>query len=543
MNKNDCQVVHRLWVEEAAGRLPTRQEAAFVAQHLNQCDDCCMESAVVDAVNINGPYGPPPFTNDDIARHRFIEDTLAKAEVKIAKPTGPKSKKIYWAAAAAAVIMIGLTAFFLGPNALKMNSSSLASRTKAVDQPTNASEFSGRILLSSGEVRMEGRTLQLGNRVEAGNRLNIGQGKVVVSLSDSITLLLDRMTQIDVTTLGSDSVEVSLVQGQLIALVDPESKGPSFSVSTRAGKVLVTGTVFSVTGDSDQVEVQVFRGSVELVEKGLKTRHVGVGESVVFGREGNSQLSREEQAAVFDILKTLDLLESSRASTLNIRSVPQGATVAVDGMVLGTTPMEASVRPGHRGLELILEGHAPVRELLDLRQKENVSRVFDLKVIPQDDGSPFGTEALVGVSKSANQVISSRKSTARKGRPKSSSSDLLSLAQSFRAERNWSRATETYKKLISFYPSSIDAKTSLVSLGMIQLNHMRRPAGALKSFNAYLTSSKRGTLAQEAAFGRIKALRALGRYQEEKDALTLFLRHFPNAVQTSMVKGRLLEIN
>ncbi|MBW2278445.1 MAG: tetratricopeptide repeat protein, partial [Deltaproteobacteria bacterium] len=98
-----------------------------------------------------------------------------------------------------------------------------------------------------------------------------------------------------------------------------------------------------------------------------------------------------------------------------------------------------------------------------------------------------------------------------------------------------------YQELLSQYPGSAQARNSLVSLGDIQLDHMGRPGRALKSFDSYLARTRKGTLAQEAAFGRARALRALGRTAEEIRALQTFLAAFPAAIQAPRSRQRLEE--
>jgi hypothetical protein len=77
-----------------------------------------------------------------------------------------------------------------------------------------------------------------------------------------------------------------------------------------------------------------------------------------------------------------------------------------------------------------------------------------------------------------------------------------------------------------------------VALGGLLLSELNDPAGALTAFDAYLSEHK-GALAQEAEFGRIRALRALGRYESEKAAIQSFLVAHPEGPDAQVLRRRL----
>jgi len=64
---------------------------------------------------------------------------------------------------------------------------------------------------------------------------------------------------------------------------------------------------------------------------------------------------------------------------------------------------------------------------------------------------------------------------------------------------------------------------------------------ALAAFDAYLTGN--GSLRQEALYGRIRALRALGKTAPERAAIASFLEAFPESVQASPLRARLAELD
>jgi hypothetical protein len=69
---------------------------------------------------------------------------------------------------------------------------------------------------------------------------------------------------------------------------------------------------------------------------------------------------------------------------------------------------------------------------------------------------------------------------------------------------------------------------------------LRDPRGALNAFDSYLAGG--GPLAQEAMFGRVRALRALNRPAEERLAIERFLAAYPEAPQRHVLRARLSAI-
>lgn len=116
--------------------------------------------------------------------------------------------------------------------------------------------------------------------------------------------------------------------------------------------------------------------------------------------------------------------------------------------------------------------------------------------------------------------------------------DLLQRAQKRRAARDWRGAAASYRLLLARFPTSSAARAVRVALGMLCLDHLGDAVGALRLFDAYLRATRRGALAQEAAYGRIRALRKLGRRRAERRAMRSFLKYYPGALQAPLVRRR-----
>jgi hypothetical protein len=114
---------------------------------------------------------------------------------------------------------------------------------------------------------------------------------------------------------------------------------------------------------------------------------------------------------------------------------------------------------------------------------------------------------------------------------------LLEQALALRARGRFRRAAEVYRQIHEASPASAAGGTALVSLGELSLSSLNDPRAALAAFDSYL--ARGGALSQEAAFGRIRALRALGRTADERSAIERFLAQYPKVPQSRVLRERL----
>ena len=68
----------------------------------------------------------------------------------------------------------------------------------------------------------------------------------------------------------------------------------------------------------------------------------------------------------------------------------------------------------------------------------------------------------------------------------------------------------------------------------LQLSQLGNAAGAVRSFDAYLRIG--GPLSQEASYGRIRALRQLGRWSDARAASDAFIAAYPKSVQAAALR-------
>jgi ferric-dicitrate binding protein FerR (iron transport regulator) len=513
---DECRRVHELWDRETTGETLDEACRASIRSHLEHCPECRLEAEVVAALDLDGPDGPPPLA-DDLSRRRLVDAVIDGADRRGSKVRGKRflAAAGIGAAAAAAAIAVVLISAAGEDRPAPATPAAIATGAPAV--------LEGRVLLVSAGSEAGGASL---DRVfSAGDPLPATGDLTVIGLGTGIRVALHHGAESRVVRLDEREATLEVAGGTLVAWVDPDREGPRFSIATRAGTIEVAGTVFRLDVAGDRAEVGVLRGRVTLREPDSAPRHVDIGETAVLGTGSRGSLRPEAREDAGRTLALLDLLAPKREARVEIRSLPAGAAVTLDDVVLGATPLCASIRPGHRAIALDLPGHAPVREILEVARGDLVSRVFELPAGPPADAS--AAEPRAGTSRPA----------AGPG-----PAELLAEAQALRAARDWAGAVAAYDTVVRRHGTSAEARSASISSATIRLDHLRDPRGALGLFDGYLARHASGALAQEAAWGRCRALRALHRTADERQALASFVAAYPAALEADAARARLREI-
>jgi hypothetical protein len=115
-----------------------------------------------------------------------------------------------------------------------------------------------------------------------------------------------------------------------------------------------------------------------------------------------------------------------------------------------------------------------------------------------------------------------------------SAEELLERAQAELASGAVEDAVRTYEILVREHASTREAAAARVSLGRIALD-AGDPARALGHFDSHLESNSTSLLA-EATYGRIRALRALGRLDEAQREAHEFVKTHPQSPYVARVR-------
>ena len=228
----------------------------------------------------------------------------------------------------------------------------------------------------------------------------------------------------------------------------------------------------------------------------------------------------------------------------------------LDGALLGSTPLVARVRPGHPLLRVSLPGRYEVQERLTVSAADRINRDYELSPAPQSGGleapvsrpaaapeGEAGGAATTGHAAAAPAPVAPHPARVEPIEPTPADAQtLLAEARQHRTARDWARAARAYRALLRRHGRSAEAPAARVALGLLLLDQLKDPRGALALFDAYLAGTLKGPLAQEAAYGRIRALQRLGRRVEEISALRSFLHYYPGALQEPLVQRRLASL-
>jgi len=218
-------------------------------------------------------------------------------------------------------------------------------------------------------------------------------------------------------------------------------------------------------------------------------------------------------------------------------------TTAVGKVTAVGTIFSVEVAADGATIARVIEGHVLVRAgEADAAHSVVAGQAFRLgeqQPTPLSDQERDVDLALLSLSGSSKQDPSSPSSGPKVGDlggAPAAPADMLAYARSLRASGDFRRAADVYRRIHAANPQSPSGRAALVSLGELRLS-LNDAKGALNAFDSYLAGG--GALAQEALFGRARALRTLNRPAEERAAIDRFLAAYPNAPQSRVLRSRL----
>ncbi|MDJ0762865.1 MAG: FecR domain-containing protein [Myxococcota bacterium] len=522
----ECHRIIEIDLQRSQGSEISQDDSDFYKRHLATCEDCEQERALLDIASQDDNTGAAQ-PLDDLSRRRFVDCVLSRAtepagfddqtrDIIGFKNLGFGLRKRTWAGVAAASVAAVLFLWWLGAP---------ASPPAPIDlgpKPEGQPAILGTFMLLSGDVYLGKQRAVLGDSFSLGDSMATESGRAVFNLPRGVVVSLNAHTKVALRQKGANALEVLLEQGQIQVSLDPTIERPGFGIATREGVINVKGTIFSVTAE-DQVEVRVLRGEVEIADKIGRQRRVRSGSATRLGNTRTWTLSKMDKETLWKEVRSVDLLDADDTAVINIQSTPKGASVEIDSVAIGQTPVSAVVRSGYRELTIAVNAYQTARELIDIESGSVISRDFDfMNLQPREQAESQST---------ASKSTSTKASTLPK--------DLLRSARAARVQRDWQKAARIYDRLIRQFPDSDEARASLISAGEIHLKKLKHPKKALGHFNRYLATSKSGPLAQEALFAKATAYRAMGDRVSERTALRSFLKRFPRAIQTAEAEARL----
>jgi TolA-binding protein len=153
---------------------------------------------------------------------------------------------------------------------------------------------------------------------------------------------------------------------------------------------------------------------------------------------------------------------------------------------------------------------------------------------PPRPGADRGEPASRSEPPAASTSVSAQPSGSSAAAP--SAAELLARAQQARSAGDYGTAIGHYQQLMRFYPRSSEGQLAQLSLAQLYLAQ-GNAAAALQGFEAYGRSG--GALTQEAQYGKIQALRSLGRTAEAEAEIRRFLARYPKSLQAATLRRQL----
>jgi tetratricopeptide (TPR) repeat protein len=405
----------------------------------------------------------------------------------------------------------------------------------ALVRPWSAEPTEARLLLAAGEVERGDVAVGIDSALREGTELRVAEGEAVVAAGTATRIWVAANTRLRLSRLDASRAEVALEHGEVWAAVEPHES--NLTIETRDGRIRVTGTAFGVRVEPRETVVEVARGSVVV---GSRSQVVVAGQRFALRSGQLERLSAQQQKDAEHRVQSLMALHSvGEHGRLEIQSVPGGAAVFVDGRFLARAPLRAQLTLGRHHLEA-RSGEQVVSEWIEVTAGAWVKRDFDLRSRGEEPGA-VGTEIEEERSGVDVQRVPKvgRGRQGRAARAPPSSVELLARARARRSVGDWSGALRIYDRVVDRFAGTRSAGVARVSRGEVLLDHRGSPQRALRDFEEYLRHSPSGALAQEAAFGRCRALLTLGRNRDARQALEAFLRDYPLAVQGKQARRSL----
>jgi hypothetical protein len=316
------------------------------------------------------------------------------------------------------------------------------------------------------------------------------------------------------------------------------------------------GTAFTVERTAaSQVRTTVLNGKVRVGSDGGNEQLVAEHErSEVRGERATlAPISRSDESPEWALLGPAKLWSNPVSATLELRGVPAGSEVLLDGQAIGVAPLSSLIPAGMHRLQVRIDGRiaadrefvSEVGQVTALSFEGQLLGAAEPEPQPEPEAAPRPAVGRAAKRSPATSLpappiaLPEPAPAAEAATP--AAADMLGDARRLMRAGRFRDAADRYQALREVYPHSPEAHTVLVSLAELQLDRLNRPAAALEAAELYLREG-RGALAEEARQVRIRALRQLGRTADEADAIAEFLREHPRSFEASALRKRAAEL-
>ena len=439
-------------------------------KHLDECEQCRATDALLRVVRkTKNDHGAlPPL--DDLAVRKFADTVLAGHLGQQLEKSGEAQRKgvmkFRVRFAAAVMIVSALSWFFWTSQANE------TTPEKAVTAGQSSKQIVGSsFALLSGEVFMGEKPAITDGQVKSGSTVRTLDGRAVISLPYGIAVSMDKDTTLSVKEVKSGRFAVEFSAGSALFALDPRRKRHGFKVITTKGRIIVSGTVFTVESSMENIVVHLLRGSLIIEEENGVQRKILGKQSIILGEQETAPITRQINDQML-----------SRA-----------------------------------------------RELLNMKLGDHLSSLVS---------PPPGIVRVVEPERQRRNALVNDGTS----KPLPTLKALMKKARRHKLESSWRAAAKVYEEVVRRYPASNDARTSYVSMGQLYLEKLKRPRRALRHFTRYLKQDDTGALAQEALYGKARALRKLGQKSDERTVLEELLAKYPKGLYAKLARKRIIAL-
>lgn len=515
---NECLTWAALSDKAAVGEQLTAEEQLCLRSHPTQCAACATEARLW--LDLGGVLEEPERLT---AARRGLERAAGGPRKGLTRSpinriwSSVRARPLFAAVAsaglvAAAAIVAVVTRPSTESPAVGHGGASAASSGRTATPQHAPVPMAARLAFVTGETWVDQHAGVAGETLAIGSVISVSSGQACALVPPGVSVCLDEGSKLSIKQLETIQRRFRLHSGHVVAHLDPQPPGGSFGFETPAGSVVAKGTVFSLQTDGSNVMLRVHEGTV-LNSRGSETSAFAAPSAALLSSARPSHPMDEVGSADGRLIDLAKYFNDASQAMLTVAAAG-GSSVLLGDFSLGMTPLSALVRPGDYRMEVSRPGLASIIERLTFEPGSRIARMYEAGAEPTTSG----------------KEASKRERSVRA----SSAAALLEQARALRSGRKYKQASSVYQRLLREYPGSAEARVALVLLGELQLSQLGDAVGALRSFDAYLRGG--GGLSQEARYGRIRALRQLGKVDEARAASDAFLRAYPTSVQASTLR-------
>ncbi len=347
------------WADAYAGRIADA-ERTLMNEHAEVCASCALQRERVTRASDTFPAirtQSSPDVSWDAVRARVHWSVSTERRAKIQPRRIPVAAWFAIGAVAAASTVVGVVVSRRGASEAPI---AVAPPSVAPAHPVAVpAALVGLVSRTAGDVTIDGARGELfGKKLGAGTKLATADGHVDVQFDDTSAFALGPRSSLELRRFDAQAIELA-VEGTVDVEVGPRAPGQRFLVIAGDRTVEVRGTQFRVSHDGAGTFVSCRHGLVAVRDAGGQLE-VGAAKRVEVhpGRAVTDEhvvaMSADELGA---LARATPLALPGWASDASI-SAPLEITslahrdVRVDGIELGTAPLQLRVMPGRHTVDI-----------------------------------------------------------------------------------------------------------------------------------------------------------------------------------------------